>query len=44
MEVYVSAVDTPAQFQSGQVQCGTVLIWTERGHFKKKGQAADTTF
>lgn len=43
IEVYVSAVDTPAQYQQGQVRCGTILIWTETGHFKKKGQPADTT-
>ena len=43
IEVYASGLDTPAQFQSGQFQCGTVVIWTENGHFKKKGQPADTS-
>jgi hypothetical protein len=43
MEIYNSGVDTPAIFQSGQFQCGTVVIWTNNGHFKKKGAAADTT-
>jgi len=42
IEVYNSGADTPAIFQSGQFQCGTVVIWTENGHLKKKGQPADT--
>ena len=43
IEVYNSGNDTPAIFQSGQYQCGTVVIWTNNGHFKKKGVPADTT-
>ena len=40
IEVYVSAIDTPIQFQGPQSQCGTVVIWTKRAHVKKKGQPA----
>ena len=38
IEVYKSALDTPPQFQSGQAQCGTILLWTKRAHVKQKGQ------
>ena len=38
IEVYNSAVDTPPQFQGPQAACGTIVIWTNRGHLKKKAK------
>lgn len=36
IEVYRGEADTPAEFSSRWVQCGTVVIWTRRG-FRERG-------
>ena len=43
MEVYSGATDTPVQFQGGQAACGTIVVWTMRGHFKPKKTTTTTT-
>ena len=36
IEVYRGESDTPAEFGTRWVQCGTVVIWTRRG-FRERG-------
>jgi hypothetical protein len=37
MEVYRGESDTPAEFSTRWVQCGTVVIWTRRGFRERAG-------
>ena len=42
MEVYNGVASLPAQFQGPGASCGTVVVWTNRGHFKKKTSTDST--
>jgi hypothetical protein len=43
IEVYNSATSTPPQFMGSQSACGTIVVWTVRGHFKPKKKAPSDT-
>ena len=42
VEIYPGTASLPPQFTTGAAQCGTIVIWTMRGHFKKKTPSDST--
>jgi hypothetical protein len=41
IEIYRGESDTPAEFITRWVGCGTVVIWTRRGEMRAEGRATD---